>query len=172
MDTEPKSGQSIVELCIGLVGILTVVAGVFQLGALGMGRTDARVDATRIATQRSMLSEAATGAYTPRYLFAMTPGNDGYTYSVDDHPLGGDADDAYDRLVRPMSPAQMHTFSPGSEISQMGDGFDMMTAMGLVPGTGRTNDIPVLPVVRTLFFNRPSVDIEVQVWSTRTGDIN
>lgn len=167
-----KSGQSIIEFCIGLVAILTVIAGVFQLGLLGMGRTAARVDATRAATTRSMLSESAGGVFIPRYVYQMDAGRDGYSYSVDDVMISAGADEAYDRLVRPMAPNQMRVYSPRSEVSQMRDTMDMMIAMGLVPGTGRTISIPVLPVVRRLFFNRHSVDIEVQVWSTRTGDIN
>jgi hypothetical protein len=166
-----KSGQSVIEFCIGLVGILTVIAGVFQLGLLGMGRTQARVQATRIATERSMMSEAAGGVFLPQFVVQMDAGRDGYSYSVDDRAITTHPDVAYDRLVRPMVPNQMRVYSPRSEVSQMQDSMDMMIAMGLVPGTGRTNGIPVLPVVRRLFFNRNSVDIDVRVWSTRTGDI-
>ena len=167
-----KSGQSIIEFCIGLVGILTVIAGVFQLGLMGLGRTSARVDATRAASERSMMSESAGGVFIPRYVYQMDAGRDGFSYSVDDVMISASADEGYDRLVRPMVPNQMRVYSPRSEVSQMRDSRDMMMAMGLVPGTGRTNNIPVLPVVRRLFFNRHSVDIDVQVWSTRTGDIN
>ncbi|MCC5845153.1 MAG: hypothetical protein JJU05_12965 [Verrucomicrobia bacterium] len=166
-----KSGQSIIEFCIGLVGILTVIAGVFQLGLLGMGRTRARVQATRIATERSMMAESVSGVFVPQYIYQMDAGRDGYSYSVDDRAITSNPDEAYDRLVRPMAPNQMRMYSPRSEVSQMRDSTDMMMAMGLVPGTGRTNGIPVLPVVRRLFFNRQSVDIDVRVWSTRTGDI-
>ena len=166
-----KSGQSIIEFCIGLVGILTVIAGVFQLGVLGMGRTEARVEAVRRASERSMLPESA-GVYLPRFVYQMDAGRDGFTYSVDDRMIGGGAGEAYDRLAAPMVPNQMRVYSPRSEVSQMRDEDDMLIAMGLVPGTGRTNSIPVLPVVRRLFFNRHTVDIDVQVWSTRTGDIH
>jgi hypothetical protein len=172
MDTEPrKSGQAIIEFCIGLVGILTVIAGVFQLGLLGMGRTSARVDATRRAAERSMMSESASGVFIPQFVYQMTAGPDGFNYSVDDVMMTTSPDAAFDRLVLPMAPSQMRNFSPQSEVSQMRDPIDMLIAMGLVPGSGRTNDIPVLPVVRRLFFNRSRVDIDVRVWSTRTGDI-
>ena len=166
-----KSGQSIIEFCIGLVGILTVIAGVFQLGVLGVGRTEARVEAVRRASERSMLPESA-GVYLPRFVYQMDAGRDGFTYSVDDQMIGGGAGEAYDRLAAPMVPNQMRRYSPRSEVAQMRDENDMLIAMGLVPGTGRRLGLPVLPVVRRLFFNRQTVDLEVRVWSTRTGDIH
>lgn len=166
-----KSGQSIIEFCIGLVGILTVIAGVFQLGVLGMGRTEARVEAVRRASERSMMPERA-GIYLPWFVLQMDAGPDGSTYSADDRRVLGGAGEAYDRLVGPMVPHQMRRYSPRSEVAQMRDENDMLIAMGLVPGTGRRLGLPVLPVVRRLFFNRQTVDVEVRVWSTRTGDIH
>ncbi len=166
-----KSGQAVIEFCIGIVAMLAVIGGIFQLGRMGRGRMDARVDATRIATARSMLGEDITGLYIPNYVREMYEGSDGRSYSVDDLAIGGNTEDVYDRVVRPMNPGAVRQYAPGSPIADMEDSMEMMMGMGLVAGTGMDLNIPVLPVVRRLFFNRNTVDIQVQVWMTRTGDI-
>lgn len=166
-----KSGQSLIEFCIGLVGMLAVIGGIFQLGILGQARTDARVDATRAATARSMLDSEMTGAFVPRFIRAMDEGDDGFMYSVDDFAIGGSADQAFDRMASGMQPELLHRFAPGSSVAGMTDPLEMMLGMGLVSGHGMQFNIPVMPIARRLFFNRGSVDIHVQVWMTRTGEI-
>ncbi|MCC5847679.1 MAG: hypothetical protein JJU29_06245 [Verrucomicrobia bacterium] len=160
-----------IEFCIGIVAMLAVIGGIFQLGRMGRGRMDARVEATRIATARSMLGEDITGLYIPNYVREMYEGADGRTYSVDDRAIGGNTEDVYNRIVLPMNPGGVRQHVPGSPIADMEDSMEMMMGMGLVAGTGMDLNIPVLPVVRRLFFNRNTVDIQVQVWMTRTGDI-
>lgn len=166
-----KSGQALVEFCIGLVGMLAVIGGIFQLGRMGQARMDARVEATRSATARSMLSSDMTGLFLPRYIRAMDAGPSGFRHSVDDRVIGGNSAEAYDRLASRMRPERVRHFAPHSAIAQMEDPMEMMLAMGLVSGTGTEFNIPVMPIVRRLFFNRSRVDFQVQVWMTRTGDI-
>lgn len=165
-----RSGQAAVEFCIGLVAMMAVIGGIFQLGRLGRARMDARVEATRAATSRSMLDEEVTGLFIPNYIREMHEGPDGYSYSVDDVAVGGNTQDAYDRVVARLRAGAVRQHAPDSPVAEMDDPMEMMMGMGLVAGTGMELNVPVLPVVRRLFFNRDSVDIQVQVWSTRTGD--
>ncbi len=167
----PKSGQALVEFCIGLVGMLAVIGGIFQLGLMGRARTDARVEATRSATALSMLDEDLTGVFLPRYIRRMDAGGDNFTYSVDDFAVSGNTQDAYDRVASRMRPGQVRPYAPGSEIALMGDPVEMLMGMGLVSGVGMELNVPVLPVARRLFFNRGTVDFQAQVWMTRTGDL-
>lgn len=174
MDTKPisaKSGQAVIEFCIGIVAMLTVIGGIFQLGRMGQARMDARVEATRAATMFSMLDEDLTGLFIPNYIRAMDAGPDGWTYSQDDISMGGDALDAHERIIMRMPPAQVRQYAPESPLADMDDAFEMMLGMGLVSGTGAEYGVPVFPIVRRLFFDRHSVNIQVQVWSTRTGGI-
>ena len=174
MDTEPtqnKSGQAVIEFCIGIVAMLAVIGGIFQLGRMGQARMDARVEATRAATAFSMLDEDLTGMFLPRYIRAMHAGPDGWTYSQDDVAIGGDSMEAYERIIMRMPPQQIRQYAPNSPVAEMEDGFEMMLGMGLVAGTGAEFGVPVFPIVRRLFFDRPSVNIQVQAWSTRTGGI-
>ncbi len=166
-----KAGQAVVEFCIGLIAFLAVVGGMFQLGRLGLARMETRVEATRIATERSMRSEAETGTFVPAYLAGVNVGEDGYSYSQDDTRLGGNSDAAYDRIVGRLRPGAVGAYDPGNPIAGLSDSFEMRAGMGFVQGIGSDFNIPILPVVRRLFFNQPSVDIQTQVWMTRTGDL-
>jgi len=168
---EAKSGQAIIEFCIGLIAFLAVVGGMFQLGRLGLARLDTRVEATRIATERSMRSEAETGLYAPSYISRVSAGADEYSYSVDDVSIRGNADEAYERIVERMAVDRVRAHAPDSPVAEMNDAFEMRAGMGFVQGVGSRFNIPILPVVRSLLFNQTSVDIQTQVWMTRTGDI-
>jgi hypothetical protein len=47
----------------------------------------------------------------------------------------------------------------------------MQAMTGLVRGSAIESGIPVMPIVRELFFDQNSVDIEMDVWSVRTGGL-
>ena len=166
-----KSGQALIEFCIGLVAMLAVIGGIFQLGRMGMARTDARVDATRFATARSMLDSDVTGLSVPNYIIRMSEGDDEATYSVDDSRIGGDEGEVYDRFIDSSRPERLRAYAPGNEMAEMSDSFEMLLGMGLVQGVGTRYNIPVFPIVRRLFFDQPTVDIRVSAWMVRTGEL-
>jgi len=166
-----KSGQALTEFCVCLIAILTVIGGIFQLGRLGLARTEARVEATNSATYRSMLASDVTGLSIPRYIDRMSDGTDDRTYSEDDYSIGGNEQRAYDELIGTSRPELLRAYAPDNDFAEMGDSFEMMIGMGLVRGTGSEYGIAVLPIVRRLIMNNNSVDIRVDAWMVRTGEI-
>jgi len=166
-----KSGQAAVEFCIGVVAMLVVIGGAFQLGRLGLARTDARVEATRVATSRSMLPEAFLTTDLTNYLQGMREGPDGSKYSLDDEPNTGNANEAYVTLLEPNHPEILQGYASGNDLAGIEDTYTLMTSMGLVQGGGMELNIPVLPVMRRLFFQHDTVDIQMSVWMVRTGDL-
>lgn len=166
-----KSGQALTEFCVCLIAVLTVIGGIFQLGLLGLARTEARVEATNSATLRSMFDSDVTGLSIPRYIDRMADGTDGRTYSEDDYGIGGNEQRAYDELIASSRPDILYGYAPDNDFAEMGDSFEMMIGMGLVRGTGSEYGLPVLPIVRRLFMNQNSVDIRVEAWMVRTGEI-
>jgi hypothetical protein len=160
-----------VEFCIGLIGMLAVIGGIFQLGRMGIARTDARVEATQRATSNSMLGSDITGLSIPNYINHISAGGDEYSYSADDFQVGGNEQTVYDRLVDPSRPNLLRGYAPGNDYADMSDAYEMMLGMGLVNGVAFESNIPVLPVVRRLLFNRNSVNIRVSAWMVRTGEI-
>ncbi|GEM_PF-789735 len=167
-----KRGQAVVEFCVGIVCMLIVIGGILQLGKMGIARTDARVQATARATSRSMMSQDEAGGLSlPPYLRRISEGGDSYSYSEDDVKIGGDEQALYDRVARKMHPDSVGLYAPGSDVAGMSDPTEMMLGMGLVQGLGYELNIPVLPIVRKLIMDDNSVDIQVQVWMTRTGEM-
>jgi len=173
MVTDPlihKRGQALVEFCIGLIGMLAVVAGVFQLGRMGLGRTSARVEATAMASLASM-SEEADVRPVRLYIQENTPGPSGRSYSIDDVAVTRDPYAVVSQIVRPQQLQPYRAASEGNPLTQMSDSLEMMTQTGLVQGTGVSPNIPVMPIVRRLFFDEDRVTIEVRAWSVRTGGL-
>lgn len=164
------SGQAVVEFCIGLIGMLVVIAGIFQLGRMGLGRTSARVEATAMASAASMSDEADIRPLR-RYIYRMDEGADQRRYTVDDFAQTGDPDAVYRQILRPNQPQVLGGYAPGNTLAGLSDSLDMMINTGLVQGTGVESNIPVMPIVRRLFFDQDSVTIDVQAWSVRTGGL-
>lgn len=172
MHPSSKSGQALTEFCVCLIAILTVIGGIFQLGLLGLGRTQARVEATSSATLSSMLGSDETGYSIPRYIDRVSMGSDNRTYSEDDAGIGGNEQRAYDELIAPSRPELIQAYSViDNDYAEMTDSFEMMVGMGLVRGTGYEFNIPVYPIVRKLILDQSNVDIRVDAWMVRTGEI-
>ena len=172
MVTKPrhlKSGQAIIEFCIGLIAILAVFGGLIQLGRLGLIRMENRVEATRIATELSMADGDVTS--TISYLYEVSDGPDTLSYSEDDLQRNGNADEAYDRLGARMQPGLVGAYDAGSPIAGMGGPGEMLDEMGFVRGTAWEMSIPILPVVRNLIYDADEVDLVSEVWMTQTGGI-
>lgn len=165
-----KSGQAMVEFCIGLIGMLAVIAGIFQLGRMGLGRTSARVEATAMASAASMTDETDIRPVRS-YIDHMNEGVDQRSFSVDDTAQTGDPDAVYLQILRPNQPAVLGGYAPGNTLAGLSGSLDMMVNTGLVQGTGVEPNIPVMPIVRRLFFDQDSVTIDIRAWSVRTGGL-
>lgn len=166
-----KRGQSVIEFCIGLVALLTVVSGIFQLGLMGLGRTQARVEATAEAAERSMLPPDDTFRWIYSYVSEVTDGTDGRAYSMDDAEVTRGADDAYTQILEPNQSGFLRSFAPNNELAGISSVEDMQASMGMVRATAIEDDIPVMPIVRRLFFDQSSIDVEMEVWSVSTGGL-
>lgn len=173
MDTKQKyakSGQAMVEFCIGLIAMLTVIAGIFQLGRMGIARTDARVEATGTASALSMTDSSGSYRLIRTYIRQNNEGADTRSYSVDDVRILGNPNEVYDQLVMPNQPNLLRGYAPTNTLANIQNAVDLMGETGLVRSTASENNIPVMPIIRRLFFDQNTVDIDVTVWSIRTGD--
>lgn len=169
--TQLKAGQSIIEFCIGLIALLTVVSGAFQLGMMGLGRTNARVEATAIASARSVDDESDTFRWIRNYVSEVSEGTDGRSYSQDDEVITQHAGDAFDRILGNNSPFLLQIYAPNNQFSRIFGTDDMQASLGFVRATAVEGNIPVMPIVRRLFFDQNSIDVEAEVWSVHLGGL-
>lgn len=175
MDTNEKhrkTGQAMVEFCIGLLAIIIVIAVTFVVGRMGLARTQARVDATRRASYQAMNSTSGSVFQVPNYLSAVNEGNDGQRYSQDDIQSSGSALTPFQTLVATSRPDELRSYAPGNIFAEMNSLSDLMTTTGLVRGDG-SEIVPVddYPIARRLFINQSSVGFDITAWSVRTGDL-
>lgn len=175
MDTKTvknKSGQALVEFCIGLVGILTVVGGIFLIGDMGLARTEARVEATRQASRASIYTSTTAIRQIPNFMQQMVSGGDQSDYSTDDTSVTGGGEEVLFNIVNPQQPQVLEVYVPGNPLSSIRNVNDLMARTGLVRGTGsETVDIRNFPIVRRLFIDQEQIGIDVTAWSVRTGDL-
>jgi len=167
-----KSGQALVEFCIGLIAILTVVGGIFLIGDMGLARTDARVEATEEASRASLYANTNAIRQVPNYIQQMDSGGDQSTYSTDDISVRGGAGDVLLRLVPPQQSQILSNYVPSNSLANLQTINDLMDTTGLVRGEGsETVDIRNFPIVRRLFIDQEQIGIDVTAWSVRTGDL-
>lgn len=163
-----KSGQAVVEFCVGIIAVLAVFGGLFQLAELCKARMNNRVDATERAA-RASAGDFDGSTSVPSYISQVTVGDDEYAYSEDDQRIAGDSEEAYRRMVTRMRPDLARIYESGSDIAALGNGYEMRANMGLVRGSAAEYNIPILPVVRRLIYDADNVDLESEVWTTRLG---
>lgn len=164
-----KSGQAVIEFCIGLIAVIAIFGGLMQLGMLGLIRMENRVDATRRASEFSMADLQVSSL--PTYLARVTDGPDTFSYSEDDTRSSGNALEAYERVGQRLRPDLVRSYAPDSPIAGMTASREMLDAMGFVRGTASEYGIPVLPVVRHLIYDADEIDLVSEVWMTRLGGI-
>ncbi|MDF3129708.1 hypothetical protein P0Y35_10925 [Kiritimatiellaeota bacterium B1221] len=167
-----KSGQALVEFCIGLIAILAVVGGMFIIGDMGLARMETRVEATRDASQRSMFAPSSSTQFVRSHIRAVTAGPDNQPYSFDDTSTTGGAVETFLTLVEPSQPAVLQQYAPSHILANMYSSNEMMANTGLVSGQDSQRiDIRDIPIIRKLFVNQDTIHIEETVWSIRTGDL-
>jgi len=166
-----KSGQAMIEFCIGLIAMLTVITGILQFARIGIARTQTRTEATAHASALSMREPSDTFVHVRPFVLSVQDGEDGRSYSVDDtRHLSGD-ETAYARILANNNPEFLRTVAPENSLSWINDSIDMQASTGLVQARNTEIGIPILPLVRRLFWDRNSVDVQAEVWSVETGGL-
>ena len=151
--------------------MLTVVAGIFQLGRMGIARTDARVEAIGRVTELGMNDSDSTFQTTRSYIREVSAGADERTYTVDDEQLTSGNVDVYERILEANQSSVLRAYAPGNDLAGIHGANEMSATTGLVQASVVESRIPVMPIVRRLFFDQDTVDVEVEVWSVQTGGL-
>lgn len=167
-----KSGQAMLELMIGLVALMAIVAGLLQVASLTRARTDTMVEARAEAGRYSFgglgLSER------PQYIRNIDAGPDGRTYSYDDtrNLAGGGA--FHDIIISKAtsSPDQWSIMSDlrNTSFSELNNSGNPVSTFGLIKGSS-SESIPLSSAVRSLLYRADSIDIKSDVWTTWTQGI-
>lgn len=160
-----RSGQAIVELMVALVVMLVLVAGILQIGSMGVSQSKLMSEARREAGQKALLDVASFSA--PEFIGACTPGPDGIAFSRDDDTTPGDTALLQLGIARYAHPDDLNLRRPDNTVSTIARSAFPQEVMGLVDGEATTN-FPLFPVMRRLIYDRESVALAGKVWMTWT----
>lgn len=166
-------GQAIVEFVIGLVAVLALLAGLFQIASLIKSHTDVMVEARRQAGElaNTDLDPGQVLLSDAQYIRDWQESGDGKRYTRDDSSTPADAAAFAARFTGKAVPDaaawSVLGQAPGDRLSALNGAPNPSPFFGLVEGYCSTN-VPLLPAARHLFYAAESVDVQCKVWMTWT----
>lgn len=167
-----RNGQALVELMVGLIAILALVAGLVQVVSLARSRTDSLVEARKMAGELALMGAPVAAA--PEFIRDWSEGPDGRRHTRDDRFTRADAMEFSRIIVEQAAPdasgwRRLQSIPVDALSSLRGD--PAPTArFGFVRGRDR-REVPLLPAVQSLLYRSPSIEIESEVWLAVTGGL-
>lgn len=175
---QTRRGQAIVEVIVGLVVILTLLAGLLQVVSLTRTQADLVADARSLAGEEAMKIEPIS--VMPDYLSEVTAGTDEATYSADDEHLNGTPallnEHIIDHAVVDDSGWPLLETPPRNPLADLHNDMLPQTEFGLLRGRA-SDSVPLIPAVQHLLFDAlpgsPGLEILIKedVWMTWTRGI-
>ena len=166
-----RSGQAMVELMIGMILILILLAGIGQFLQVAYVHTDmdaaVRGEAGRLAMSQNPAER------TPRNIQTWLPGPDNQPLTADDVVKGGSpvtiVTIANDSVLKPSDWAELNTELqqqpklplPSLDVLQQQGG--ALTAMGFVDSS-QSATVPVFDLARELFYDSQDITVKEDVW--------
>jgi hypothetical protein len=168
-----RGGQAVIEFVIGLVAILTLLAGLFQLASLIRTHTDTMIEARRQAALLAAqdLGPGVVPVSDAEYIRDWQAGGDAKPYTRDDDSTPASAASfnsvILDKAVPDDAAWTVMGQAPNNRFSGIHNLPNPSTYFGLFKGSdARTVDL--LPAARHLFYDADSIEVRCDVWMTWT----
>jgi hypothetical protein len=167
-----RAGQSMVEFIVALVAVLTLAVGLLQLTSLMVAHTRSMERARREAGIAAVYPIAPISA--PDFIRDWEPGTDTVPYSSDDEMVRSGAASMFETIfVERASTGGGWTHvarSASDRVTPLRTTLAPSAGFGMVDGShGET--VPLMPAVRSLLYDAPSIRVESTVWMTYCGGI-
>jgi hypothetical protein len=167
-----RSGQAMVELCIALVSILAVCAGLLQLTSMTRQQSEALAAARAESAERVFLDAPLPDS--PDYIRFWQTGPDGKPLTADDRftSANGSLFSAVVVEKAVEDPADWSFIGKSPNISFFGlhGNAEPVRSFGLI-GSKASRTIDLLPAVQHLIYADRSITTEANVWLTWTRGI-
>lgn len=160
-----------VELVVGLLCILVVLAGLLQIVLLSTADTDAMVDAVAEATSLAAGNLVLASTFTP--VRDWSAGPDGYEQTSDDEARRGSLGSVQSVIARPTAPFGDWSAvdeARHSSIALLHHGLLPSTTYGFVSARG-ARTVETLPAARILFGLPADMEVRHEVWMTTLGGL-
>jgi len=158
-----RDGQAVVELVVALVVILVLLAGIIQVGWLGVHQSRAMMEARRQAGVKAMMPVSSFAA--PRFIRSCTVGADGIAYSRDDDFVPDNPAVVSDGIVSYAHPTQLDGIRPDNPVSAISKSVLPEAMFGLVQGEQKDR-IALVPVIRDLIYRADEIEVRGSAWMT------
>jgi hypothetical protein len=169
--TQQRSGQALIEMMVGLVGLLVVFTGLLTIAHMGYAQSNVMMQARRAAGEYAMAQAYVTEAPSPYFILDWTSGQDQKKFSSDDKMQTGDPTEAVRKIVDPAKPDELEARISDNAISSLGSS-SLLDGFHLVHARVSTNHISLLPAAQHLFYKSDNVHIDGDVTLTWTRGIN
>jgi len=160
-----KRGQAMIEFCVGSLVLIILIAGLIQIGLLGMYRSETMQNATQRATLYST-ADVFPGAVLPKYIGEMQEGNDATPYSEDDGSSSGNPAYVVQGILEHVRPSELESMVPENALSEAYHSQNVVTEYDLIQGKDVEYNIPLLPIIRKTVYAEDSIDVRSEVWMT------
>ena len=168
-----SSGQAMVEMLVGIVALLVLIAGLLQVVTLSSTQTATMVEARHLAGIASI--DGVDSTFTPDYIKDWQAGPDGKRYTTDDVFTPGDTSMFEGTIIGKASPPDNTGWTtidsvPNNMLSVIHNSGMPQDELGLVKGTDSSN-VVVVPIIQTLVYGADSITINSDVRMTSTTEI-
>jgi hypothetical protein len=160
------------ELMIGLVALMALVAGLLQVASLTRAQTDTMVEARAEAGRHSFGSLGISER--PQYIREIDAAPDGRTYSYDDTRTTAGGGAFHDIIISQATsePDQWTVLSDlhNTSFSELNNSGNPISVFGLIEGTA-SESVSLQPAVRSLLYRADLINIKSDVWTTWTRGV-
>lgn len=152
------------EFLVGIIPVMIIIVALFQIAVMADRHTDALMEARTEADEKAF---ASYGSEIPDFIQSVTDGEDGRSYSRDDERSDSPSVNFLYNVVDYGDPDALMEHVPQNGISDLTTQPLPNAAFGLVRGF-ENNSVELLPATQHLLYNRPTLDVEAEVWMVET----
>lgn len=161
-----------VEFIVALVSVLALAAGLIQLTSLMVAHSRAMEKARKDAGLAAVMPIAPLS--DPEFIRDWDPGTDTVPYSSDDEVVPSGAESMFETLFIERASTDSGwdfvAMSPSDKVTPLRTSLAPSAGFGMVEGS-HTETVPLMPAVRSLLYDAPSVRVESRVWMTFCGGL-
>ncbi len=173
MDTKPRQGQAFVELIIGIVVIVMILAGGIQFFYVSNAHRSLTTTVRGSVGEQALIGSGTVE--TPEYVFTWDDGADEIRHTDDDTPVTGPPQTlttiADYSVGTPADWDLLDPLSRDNPMLVMRESSLPTTELALIKSSTPPVTIVVDPAVRTFIFDLPTVTVRHTVWMPLLGGL-
>jgi len=173
VDTKPRQGQAFVELIIGIVVIVMILAGGIQFFYVSNAHRSLTTTVRGAVGEQALIGSGTIE--TPEYVFTWDDGADDIRHTDDDTPITGPPQTLTTIADRSVTNSAdwdlLDPLSRDAPMRMMHEPSEPTTELALIKSSTLPVTVDVDPAVRTFIFDLPTVTVRHTVWMPLLGGL-